>query len=163
MLYNQTNSGSLMHARAAQKALQNRSRDLVIVGASTDQEIDTAFDELARRQIVGLIVHLESFLTERPQQIVRLAHRDRIWAVYPFRNFADSGGLVSYGPKLSDLVNLNRVVCSYIARVLKGDRPADLPVMIPATYELVINLKSANENGFKIPPSVLQRADEVIE
>ena len=163
MLYNQTNSGSVMHARNAQKALRGRGMDLAIVAAGTVQEIDAAFDELARRRIIGLIVHFEAFLAGRPQQIVSLANRHRMWAVYPGRWFADVGGLVSYGVKLSDFENQNRIVGNYIARVLKGDRPANLPVMMPEKYELVANLKSANENGFRIPLSLLQRADEVIE
>jgi putative ABC transport system substrate-binding protein len=163
MLYNPTNTGSLMHARNAQKAMHSRGKDLAIVGASTAQEIDAAFDELTRRQIIGVIVHFEAFLLTRPQQLVSLAHRHRIWAVYPLRFLADQGGLVSYGPKLADFQDLDRMVGNYIARVLKGDRPADLPIRSPARYELVINQKSANDIGFKIPPSLLQRADEVIE
>jgi putative ABC transport system substrate-binding protein len=163
MLYNQTNTGSVLHARNAQKAVRELGRDLAIVGASTIEEIDAAFDELGRRQIPGLIVHFEAFLSTRTRQIASLAHRHRIWAVYPFRGFADVGGLVAYGARLSDLQDQNRLVGTYVARVLKGERPGDLPIRSPDKYELVINLKSAKENGFQIPSSLLQRADEVIE
>jgi putative ABC transport system substrate-binding protein len=107
-----------------------------------------------------LIVAVSSAALNHREQIVALATRHKLPAVYPYRHFVASGGLVSYGV---DLTNLYRRAAGYVDRILKGEKPADLPVQNPAKYELVINLKTAKALGLDVPASVLARADEVIE
>ncbi|MFZ0058069.1 MAG: ABC transporter substrate binding protein [Pseudolabrys sp.] len=92
--------------------------------------------------------------------IIKLTAQHRLPAIYPFRTFATGGGLISYGP---DLIDPHRRAAGYVDRILKGEKPADLPVQAPVKYELVINLKTAKALGIEVPPSVLARADEVIE
>jgi putative tryptophan/tyrosine transport system substrate-binding protein len=108
----------------------------------------------------GLAVVPDAFMTAHRAAIISLAARYRLPAVYPFRPFAESGGLISYGP---DLVDQFRHAAGYVDRVLKGAKPNDLPVQGPTKFELVINLKTAKELGLTVPPSLLARADEVIE
>jgi putative tryptophan/tyrosine transport system substrate-binding protein len=123
-------------------------------------EIERALTEFARGPNGGLIVTLGVGVTDQRRLIVDLAARHRLPTVYFGRNFVAEGGLISYGP---DIVDLYRRSASYIDRVLKGEKPADLPVQAPTKYELVINLNTAKALGIEVPPSLLARADEVIE
>jgi len=125
-----------------------------------DGEFEDAVSELARGPNVGLIVVAGSNAITRRDQIVALAARYRLPVVYPWRFFVAGGGLISYGP---DLVDQYRRAAGYVDRILKGEKPADLPVQAPTKYELVINLKTAKALGLDIPPPLLARADEVIE
>ena len=116
--------------------------------------------EFARGSNGGLIVTVGPFGANHPDVIVALAARYKLPAVYPFRYFVSAGGLMSYGP---DLVSQFRPAASYVDRILRGEKPADLPVQAPTRYELVINLKTANALGLTVPPTLLGRADEVLE
>jgi putative tryptophan/tyrosine transport system substrate-binding protein len=123
-------------------------------------EIEPIMVSLAREPNSGLIVAPDIFILAHREQIIALAAQYRLPAAYAYRLFAASGGLMSYG---TDLVDLFRRAAPYVDRILKGEKPADLPVQTPTRYELVINLKTAKAFGLDIPLSVQQRADEVIE
>jgi putative ABC transport system substrate-binding protein len=123
-------------------------------------EIERAIAVFARGSDGGLIVVPNALAIVHRKLIIMLAARHRLPAVYPFRSFAISGGLVTYGP---DEVHQYRLAAGYVDRILKGERPADLPVQTPTKLELVVNLKSAKALGLEIPPTLLARADEVIE
>ena len=123
-------------------------------------EIERGAAALARTPNGGLIVGTNALVLIHRDLIVSLAARHRLPATYPQRLFVVAGGLISYGP---NLVNQWRLAASYVDRVLKGEKPADLPVQAPTKYELVINLKTSNALGLTVPPTLLARADEVIE
>ena len=123
-------------------------------------EIERAIEVFTRVSNGGLIVTSGGSVDLRRDLIIALAARHKLPAVYGERNFVTAGGLISYGP---DFIDLYRRAASYVDRILKGEKPADLPVQVPTKYELVINLKTAKALGLTIPPAVLARADEVIE
>jgi putative tryptophan/tyrosine transport system substrate-binding protein len=123
-------------------------------------EIERAVTAFARSGNGGLIVTAGGLATRYRDLIITLAARHRLPAVYPTRYYAADGGLISYGPVLPDQY---RLAAGYVDRILKGEKPADMPVQAPTKYELVINLKTARALGLNIPQSVLARADEVIE
>ena len=123
-------------------------------------EIEGAIADFAQRPSGGLIVTASQFGTNHPGKLAALAARHNLPAVYPFRYFAGAGGLISYGP---DQLEEYHRAAAYIDRILKGDKPADLPVQAPTKYELVVNLKTARALNLTVPASVLARADEVIE
>ena len=123
-------------------------------------EIERAIDTLAREPNGGLVVLPDAFTTTHGDLIIALVARDRLPAIYPFRYFVTRGGLMSYG---YDTVDLYRQAASYVDRILKGEKPADLPVQAPTKFALVINLKTAKALGLAVPPMLLARADEVIE
>jgi ABC-type uncharacterized transport system substrate-binding protein len=123
-------------------------------------EIERAVAAFAQEPNGGLIVVVSSWATVHRDLIIALAARHRLPAIYPYRYFVTGGGLVSYG---ADLVDQYRRAAGYVDRILKGEKPADLPVQAPTKYELVINLKTAKALDLEVPTTLLARADEVIE
>jgi putative ABC transport system substrate-binding protein len=123
-------------------------------------QLESAFDAMTRERADGIIVLSDSFATFHRVRIAELAARHRLPAIYGHRQYVEAGGLVSYGPSLTDVY---RRAPSYVDKILKGTKPADLPVQQPTKFELVINLKTAKELGLEVPTTLLARADEVIE
>jgi putative ABC transport system substrate-binding protein len=134
--------------------------ELSTVGVREASEIERAIAAFARSSNAGMIVTASTSAAVHRELIVALAARHRLPAVYSFRYYATSGGLISYGPDTTDPY---RRAAGYVDRILKGEKPADLPVQAPTKYELVINLKTAKALGLEVPPTLLARADEVIE
>jgi putative ABC transport system substrate-binding protein len=133
---------------------------LHVLNASTEREIDTAFATLVQLRAGGLVIGPDTLFTSRAEQLATLALRHRVPAIYQLPEFTAAGGLMSYGPNLRDLLRLGGL---YTGRILKGEKPADLPVQQATKVELIINLKTANALGLTMPTALLVRADEVIE
>jgi putative ABC transport system substrate-binding protein len=154
------NIGGVGQLGAIQAAAATLGVELSPVGLRDVGEIERSVAAFARGPNGGLIVVASALATVHRELIIALAAKHRLPAVYPFRYFVTAGGLISYGPDLTDQF---RRTASYVDRILKGDKPADLPVQTPTKLELAINLKTANALGLEVPPTLLARADEVIE
>jgi putative ABC transport system substrate-binding protein len=160
MLRNATRPDAADQVRDVQEAARALGKKILVLDASTASEIDTAFATLARQRADALTVAADPFFTTRREQVIALAARHALPAMYALRALPVAGGLISYAASLTDAY---RQVGVYAGRILKGARPADLPVMLPTKFELVINLKTAKALGLTIPPGILAIADEVVE
>jgi putative ABC transport system substrate-binding protein len=141
-------------------AAKTANRDLVVFRPGDAFAIEAAFATLVERKITVLLVGADAFFNNHRPQIVALAARHAIVAIYPWREFPFEGGLISYGTNLSEAY---REAGIYVGRILKGEKPADLPVTQPTKFELVINLKTAKALGLNVSPALIARSDETIE
>jgi putative ABC transport system substrate-binding protein len=146
--------------REMEEAARARGLQLPVLKASTESDIDRAFASLAQLKAGALVVGTDAFFFSRRDHFVALTSRYAVPAIYDTREFAAAGGLISYG---ASLPGIWRQLGVYVGRILKGAKPADLPVQQPTTYELVVSLKTAKALGVTVPSSILARADEVIE
>jgi putative ABC transport system substrate-binding protein len=159
-LVNPHNPVSEPSVKGAQEAARTLGRQIRVLNASTEAEIDAVFAILTEARAGGLVVGPDSFFIARRDHLVALAAREAVPTIYPFREFSTAGGLMSYGASLPDQF---RQAGIYVAKILQGANPGDLPVQQPTKYELVINLGTARKLGLQLPPAVLALADEVIE
>ena len=143
-----------------ERAAPKLGRRLFVAKASNDAELDAAFAALLRERVSALLVASDPYFDTRRRSIIAFAAQNQLPAIYQFREYAFEGGLISYGPSITDAY---RQVGGYVARILKGEKPADLPVLQPTKFDFVINLKTAKTLGLIVPPTLVARADEVID
>ena len=160
VLLNPSNPDADLQRRDIQAAASAIGQDLRTFDVGNESDIETAFAALVRQRADALLVGSDVFLTNRREQIVALAARYAVPTIYSFRSFAESGGLMSYS---TNLVEVYRQVGFYVGRILKGEKPANLPIVQPTKFELVINLNTAKAMNVKISDNLLSLADEVIE
>ena len=160
LLVNPNNENAERVAQEGKDAARAKGVQLTILKAATESEIDTAFATLAQLRAGALLVGPDPFFVSRREQLVALASRRAVPAMYYWREYVVAGGLISYGPSVTAIL---RQLGAYAGRVLKGAKPADLPVQQPTTFELVVNLKTTKALGLTVPPSILARVNEVIE
>jgi putative tryptophan/tyrosine transport system substrate-binding protein len=160
ILINPTNPNAETQLKDIAQGGLTLSRPITIMKASDEQEIQSAFDTFAQQRVNALLVAADPYFFSRSEKIVALAAHYNLPAIYEWREFAQSGGLASYGTNLLDNYRLAGI---YVGRVLKGEKPADLPVMQATKFEFVINLKSAKALRLDVSPTLSARADEVIE
>jgi putative tryptophan/tyrosine transport system substrate-binding protein len=154
---NPPTAGLLMEIELAARSLGLRLR---VVQVREPKEFGGAFATMTKERVPALLVIADPLVNDNRDRIVAFAATNRLSAIYPYRTFVDAGGLMSYGADLSDL---NRRAATYVDRILKGAKPADLPIEQPTKFEFVVNLKTAKALGLTIPPSLLLRADHVIQ
>jgi putative ABC transport system substrate-binding protein len=160
LLSNATNPIVADEAADVLKAARQLGNKVEIVSAATEREIDSAFVTFVRLRVNAILVGADALFTSRRQQVVALAARNALPAIYTLPEQAAAGGLMSYGASQLDVY---RQAGNYVGRILKGEKPTDLPVMLPTKYQLVINFKTAKALGIEVPPRLSAIADEVIE
>jgi len=160
LLRNPTNQNAEPDARATREAAAVVGQELAVVNASTDTEIDAAFDGFPRQRVAAVLINPDPFLLRWRDRIAALALHHRLPTIFHLREPVVAGGLMSYGASFADA---HRQAGVYVGRILKGEKPGDLPVPQATKFELVINLKTAKALGIEVPPTLLARADEVIE
>jgi putative tryptophan/tyrosine transport system substrate-binding protein len=160
LLVNPGNGYTEPMIRDVQKAADAKGLQLQILKASTENEIDTAFAKGANQHVDAIVIGDDPFLLAQQKQLVALASRYAIPTTYQFREVAAAGGLISYGPSLGAAI---RQAGIYAGEIIKGAKPAELPVVQPTKFELVINLRTAKALSLTVPPGLLIAADEVIE
>ena len=159
-LVNPTNPNADAHSSDLQAAARKLGIELHILHASSERDFDAVFTSLVRTRAGALVIGSDPFYVSRSKQLGALTARHAVPAIYQFREFVEGGGLLSYGSSITDAY---RLVGVYTGRILRGEKPADLPVQQSAKVELIINLKTAKALGLTTPLSLLARADEVIE
>ena len=159
-LVNPAFAAAASQTRDAEDAARALGLRLLVVSATTPSEIDAAFAALVQQQAGGLVTISEPFMNSRREQLVSLAARHALPVLYPDRDYVAAGGLISYG---TSIVDAYRQVGVYAGRILKGEKPSDLPVVRPTKLELTINLKTAKALGLKVPETVLALADDVVD
>src|SRR5260221_6551617 len=160
LLFNPTNAVAEIQSKDLQAAARTLGLQLRIVHASTEHDFDPAFATLSQARAGGLVIGTDGFLVSQSAQLAALAVRHALPAIFQYRAFVTAGGLMSYGGSVTDSYRLSGV---YTGRILKGEKPADLPVQQATKVELIINLKTARTLGLTFPITLLGRADEVIE
>jgi putative tryptophan/tyrosine transport system substrate-binding protein len=160
VLMNPANPGSLPQLREAEVAARALALRLQTLEARVPQEIDSAFAAITRERAGALVVLADAIFTNQVRQIAELAVKSRLPSIYGLREYVEAGGLMVYSP---NTLELERRAATYVDKILKGAKPANLPIEQPTNFDLVINLKTANVLGLTIPPSLLLRADQVVE
>jgi putative ABC transport system substrate-binding protein len=160
ILLNPNSPEAAIEAREVQALASHLGLEAIVLDARNENDVDAAFQILGQRQASAVIIVPDPWVRTRRFQLTELAGQRKLPTIYPLRDFVESGGLISYGPNLTDAY---RQAGLYAGRILKGEKPGDLAVIQPTKFELVINLKTARALGLEIPPQLLARADEVIE
>lgn len=160
MLWNDTNPGMVLRAREATDAGKRLGLGIRSIGVHDLVSFEAAFTEIRGGHLSAMLTLVDPFTRENRRQIVELAAKLRLPAIYESSEFPEAGGLISYGPSLPAL---QRRSATYIDRIFKGEKPGDLPIELPSVFEMVVNMKAAKALGMTIPNSVLLRADKVIE
>jgi len=160
LLVNPSNSNADADLQNVTAAAKELGRKLVVIRAASEKDFASAFASLAQQGVAGVVIEPDAFYSARISQLATLANHSRLPAIYAPRDFAEAGGLVSYGTDVGEAVRLAGI---YVGRILKGEQPADLPIQQSTKVQLVINLKTAKTLGLTIPLSLLGRADVVIE